>query len=123
MSGRIKQIIDLTLTYYEELLNRWLHRKECERCVALYDELQRVIAEKNYLLQIALKRDDVIPPSEPEDIDYQLMKPRFVPWSQRRKQHETKVKRSREPEVVTKPELTDGETIFEQELNNAGKVS
>lgn len=97
---------------------------ECERCIALQEELSRVIAEKNYLLQIALNPNHTRPePIEEPIVDFKLMRPRRVPWSQKRKQVESSKRASREPEVVTKPELTDGEKIFEEELNNAGKVS
>lgn len=95
---------------------------ECPRCEVLQEELSRVIAEKNYLLQIALNRDDVISNAPEEEVDYQLLRPRKVPWSTKRKQVETQRRAARE-KVEVKPELSEAEKIFEQELNNAGKVS
>jgi len=94
---------------------------ECPRCIVLEDALEYERERNNYLLSIATKQ-----PVDQESISgetentFQSIRPRRVPWQQRRREVELK---HRPEKVDIKPNLTQGEKIFEEELKNASKVS
>lgn len=95
---------------------------ECSRCEVLEDELERVIAEKNYLQQIILQRTGFVAP-ETTDTETQpsfqpVSRSRYIPWHLKRREIEKKRRDQRkEREVETKPNLSEGEAIFEKSLN------
>lgn len=92
--------------------------EECKGCQALREELDRVIIEKDYLLHIALNREEShshVP--QDEEVEFKLLRPRKQSWSQKRKEVERKHR------VETSPKLSEGEKTFQEALDNASKVS
>lgn len=92
------------------LLDSWRSQFQCVRCECLEEQLEYERKNNRYLIGMVAKGHVEDQQSQPA---FESIRPRRIPWHQKRREVEAAHKKDKD----LAKDLTEGEKIFQKELN------